>query len=52
MRNNDYLSLNIFKVKTSSSKFFFNEHDVGCSNFFGRGKHGVAWAVRTPCFVL
>ena len=34
MRNNDYLSLINFKVKTSSPETFFNEHDVGCSHLF------------------
>ena len=33
MRNNNYLGLINFKVKTSSSEtFFFNEHGVVCSN--------------------
>ena len=34
MRNNNYLSLIIFKVKLHRQRLFFiNEHDVGCSYF-------------------
>ena len=54
MRNNNYLSLINFKVKTQSSETFFlkNEYDVGCSNFFGRynTQHGVLTPQVTPCF--
>ena len=61
MQNNNYLSLINFKVKTSLSETFLNEHDVGCSNLFldvvnmvsqgvlgrhvGCCNHGVTWAV-------
>ena len=31
MRNNNYLGLNNFKVKTSSAEIFLNEHGAGCS---------------------
>ena len=34
MRRNSYLGLINFKVKTSSSETFLNEHDVICSDFF------------------
>ena len=35
MRNNNYLSLINFKVKTLLSEtFFINEHNVQCSIFF------------------
>ena len=46
MRNNKYFSLINFKVKLHCQRFFLkNEHDVGCSNIFGRCKHGVTLGV-------
>ena len=41
------MSLVNFKVKSTSSETFLNEHDIGCSNFLGHNKH-VTWGVRTP----
>ena len=39
MRNDNYLSLINFKVKSSSSEPFLDEHDVGCSIFLKQRKN-------------
>ena len=48
MQNYNYFSLINFIVKLHRQRLFFiiNEHDVGCSNFWGRCKRGVTWGVR------